>query len=143
MLGYSLKLERIRRSQRAALRLARWVAGLIGIAIALAAPAYAPYAEDLTPQAYAKTLLSTHNYKCLSKLYGKESAWRHDAVGNLAGKQKAYGIPQIKNDIIKDKSPLSQVDYGLKYLSKRYGVLKNGEPDACSAWAHFQRKGWH
>jgi len=143
MLGYSLKLERIRRSQRAALRLARWVAGLIGIAIALAAPAYAPYAHDLTPKDYARTLLSTHNYKCLSKLYGKESAWRHDAVGNLGGKQRAYGIPQIKNDIIKDKSPLSQVDYGLKYLSRRYGVLANGEPDACAAWSHFKRKGWH
>jgi len=143
MLGYSLKLERIRRSQRAALRLARWVAGLIGIAIAFAATAHAPYAHDLTPQEYARTLLSTKNYKCISKLYGKESAWRHDAVGNLDGKQRAYGIPQIKNDIIKDKSPLSQVDYGLKYLSRRYGLTADGEPDACAAWAHFQRKGWH
>lgn len=143
MLGYSLKLERIRRSQRAALRLARWVAGLTGIAIALAAPASAPYAQDLTPKAYAKSLLSTHNYKCLAMLYGKESAWQHDAVGNLDGEQKAYGIPQIKNDIIKDKSPLEQVDYGLKYVSSRYGVTADGEPDACAAWSHFKRKGWH
>ena len=143
MLGYSLKLERIRRSQRAATRLARWVAGLIGIAIALATPAYAPYAHDLTPKDYARTLLSKHNFHCLNKLYSKESAWKHDAVGNLAGKQRAYGIPQIKNDIIKDKSPLSQVDYGLKYVSSRYGLTADGEPDACAAWAHFQRKGWH
>lgn len=143
MLGYSLKLERIRRSQRAALRLARWVAGLIGIAIALATTAHAPVAKDFTPKEYARTLLTSKNFYCLNKLYSKESAWQPDAVGNLAGKQRAYGIPQIKNDIIKDKSPLSQVDYGLKYISKRYGVTANGEPNACKAWTHFKRKGWH
>lgn len=143
MICYSSKLERFRRSPRAAMRIARGVALLIGIAIVCAPHAHTPNARDLNPREYAKTLLTTKNYNCLNYLYGKESAWNYQAIGNLNGKQKAYGIPQIKNDIIKDKSAVEQVTYGLKYIGHRYGYTKHGQPNACKALKHWKNKGWH
>lgn len=136
-------LERFRRSTRAASRIARVIAIAIGVSIVLCHVAQSPEVRDLTPRQYAKTLLTTKNYNCLNYLYGKESAWNADAVGNLSGKQQAYGIPQIKNDIIKDKTPIQQIDYGLKYIGHRYGYTKAGQPNACKALKHWRTKGWH
>lgn len=138
-----LLLARIRRAQPAALRIAGWVALLIGIAIAFTATAHAPNAKDINPKTYAKSLMTIKNYGCLLKLYGKESAWNPRAIGNLSGKQKAYGIPQIKNDIIKDKNPVDQVMYGLKYIGHRYGYTRAMQPNACKALAHWSKYGWH
>lgn len=74
---------------------------------------------------------------CLIKLYGKESAFNHLAIGNLKGTYHTYGIPQLKNPIIYDKSPIEQIQYGIKYIDHRY------DGNACNAWRHWLRKGWH
>jgi len=75
-------------------------------------------------------------YKCLTTLYGKESAWRVDAVGNLDGTHKVYGIPQGKSEYLKTLNGYEQIQWGLNYIGNRYG-----EP--CIALDHFKRKGWH
>ena len=75
-------------------------------------------------------------YKCLSILWGKESAWNPDAVGNLNGTHRVYGIPQGKSEWLKDQDGYTQIRWGLDYIGHRYG-----EP--CIALAHFKRKGWH
>ena len=78
---------------------------------------------------------------CLIKLYGKESAFRVDAIGNLDSPTKSYvyGIPQLKNAIIKDMDAISQLNYGFKYIAHRYGDVGG----ACKAWKHWLKKGWH
>ena len=70
-------------------------------------------------------------YKCLSILYGKESAWNPAAVNG-----SHYGIPQGKSEWLKDQDGYTQIQWGLDYIGHRYG-----EP--CIALAHWRAKGWH
>ena len=70
-------------------------------------------------------------YKCLSKLYGKESAWNPDAVNG-----SHYGIPQGRSIYLSTLNGYEQIQWGLDYIGHRYG-----EP--CVAWAHWKAKGWH
>lgn len=55
----------------------------------------------------------------------------------------AYGIPQALPGSKMAwagadwrMNPVTQVKWGLHYISGRYGT-------ACSAWRHFQEKGWY
>ena len=82
-------------------------------------------------------------YKCLTRLWGAESAWNPNAVGNINGKAKVYGIPQGKSEYLSTLSPYRQIDWGLDYLFHRYGVDTNGYTNACKALEHFKVKGWH
>ena len=82
-------------------------------------------------------------FKCLSQLYGKESAWNPRAVGNIGGKEQVYGIPQGKSKYLSTANGYAQIDWGLDYLFHRYGVDTNGYTNACKALQHFKIKGWH
>jgi len=70
-------------------------------------------------------------YKCLTALYGKESAWNPDAKNG-----SHYGIPQGRSIYLSTLNGYEQVQWGLDYIGHRYG-----EP--CIAWQHFKDKGWH
>ena len=70
-------------------------------------------------------------YKCLSILYGKESAWNPAAVNG-----SHYGIPQGRSVWLRDQDGYTQIQWGLKYIGNRYG-----EP--CIALDHWKAKGWH
>jgi len=99
---------------------------------------------QISVKVYAKQQIkSGTQYSCLSKLYGKESAWKHEAVGNLGGTHQTYGIPQLKNKLMIGLDPYSQIDYGLKYIKHRYKLDDKGYINACRAWHHFKTKGWH
>jgi hypothetical protein len=93
--------------------------------------------EAIKPKDYIRLTLDKREAICLIKLYGKESAFDPYAIGNLGGKYHTYGIPQLKNALIADKSAIEQIHYGLKYIDHRY----NG--DTCKAWTHWLRVGWH
>jgi len=70
-------------------------------------------------------------YKCLSILYGKESAWNPKARNG-----SHYGIPQGRSVWLRDQDGYTQIQWGLKYIGNRYG-----EP--CIALNHWKAKGWH
>ena len=70
-------------------------------------------------------------YKCLTILYGKESAWNPKASNG-----SHYGIPQGKSEWLRDQDGWTQVVWGLDYIGNRYG-----EP--CIALDHWRAKGWH
>ena len=70
-------------------------------------------------------------YKCLSILYGKESAWNPKARNG-----SHYGIPQGRSVWLRDQDGYTQIRWGLKYIGNRYG-----EP--CVALDHWKAKGWH
>jgi hypothetical protein len=95
--------------------------------------------EAIEPKRYIHLALPKKEAVCLSRLIGKESAWDHKAVGNLSSptKQYVYGLLQLKNPIVKDKSPIEQIHFGLKYIDHRY------DGNACNAWKHWMDKGWH
>ena len=82
---------------------------------------------------YALHLLGYNykEYKCLSILYGKESAWNPAAVNG-----SHYGIPQGRSEWLRTQDGYSQVVWGLKYIGNRYG-----EP--CIALDHWRKHNWH
>jgi len=92
--------------------------------------------------AYLK-IESLSQYKCLTKLYGKESAWNPRAVGNLTGTYRVYGIPQGKSEYLRNASPYQQIDWGLSYIAHKFGLDDDGYINACKAYKHWQLKGWH
>ena len=115
-----------------------------GVAIALVGSLCLPMShassgsiDDIQPKHYIRLLLDDKQALCLIKLYGKESAFNPYAIGNLSGKYHTYGIPQLKNALIADKSAIEQIHYGLKYINHRY------QGDTCKAWMHWVKKGWH
>ena len=108
---------------------------LVAIGITLFTPAYADAPDEvkrLTIKEYAAVLVDDkYQMSCLSKLYGKESAWNPDAVNG-----SHYGIPQGKSDYLRDATAEEQVRWGLKYIDNRYG-------SPCKAWEFFQRNNYH
>jgi hypothetical protein len=90
-------------------------------------------------KAYAlDQLLDWHykEYRCLVKLWGKESAWRPEAFNKIKVMGKnAGGIPQLLG-LDPKTPPTIQIDRGLKYIYHRYDT-------PCNAWAFFQKKGYH
>ena len=108
---------------------------LVAIGITLFTPAYAdaPYrAKQFTIKDYAAVLVDDkYQMSCLSKLYGKESAWNPDAVNG-----SHYGIPQGRSDYLATVDGYKQVVWGLAYIGHRYG-----EP--CIALDHWSKYGWH
>jgi hypothetical protein len=75
-------------------------------------------------------------FMCLEKAWTQESNWNPKAIGNRSGRQKAYGIPQIKNNRVKFMDPFTQIDYGIKYYKHRY------KGDACLMLKHLTKHGW-
>ena len=115
------------------------VATVIGISLSIPMQvANSGSIDAIQPKDYIRLHYKPKQALCLIRLYGKESAFRVDAIGNLDSPTKSYvyGIPQLKNPIIKDLSANSQIDYGMKYVAHRYTT-------PCRAWAHWLKKGWH
>ena len=122
------------------LRVARGVAFAIGISLSMPmASADSVSIDAINPRDYIRLALPKKEAVCLSRLIGKESAWNPKAIGNLSSptKQYVYGLLQLKNPIVKDKSPIEQIHFGLRYIEHRY------EGDTCKAWKHWKDKGWH
>ena len=134
----TLLARALRGSERALKRIARSVAIVIGISLCLPmSHASSGSIEAIQPRDYVRLILDKREAKCLSRLIGKESAWNHKAIGNLSSPNKVYGLLQLKNPIVKDKSPIEQIHFGLKYIDHRY------QGDTCKAWKHWKDKGWH
>ncbi|SEG29710.1 Transglycosylase SLT domain-containing protein [Nonomuraea solani] len=78
-------------------------------------------------------------FRCLERLWARESGWNHRA-GNRSG---AYGIPQALPGHKMASSgrdwrtnPRTQIAWGLGYIKLRYG-------SPCRAWGHFRSHGWY
>jgi len=136
-------LARALKGLRASLKgVACLVATVIGISLSLPMSVADNGSIDaIQPKSYIRLNYELPQAICLIKLYGKESAFNVDAIGNLDSPTKSYvyGIPQLKNPIIKDMDAIGQLNYGFKYIAHRYG--KDGGP--CKAWDHWLKNGWH
>jgi hypothetical protein len=79
-------------------------------------------------------------YNCLVSLWNRESGWRVNAMNSSSG---AYGIPQslpgskmASAGADWETNAATQIDWGLGYISGRYGT-------PCGAWAHSEDAGWY
>ena len=108
---------------------------LVAIGISLFTPAYADApvgSKRLTIKEYAAVLVDDKSQmSCLSKLYGKESAWNWKANSG-----SHWGIPQGRSEYLKTALPEQQIQWGLKYIDNRYG-------SPCKAWEFFQKNNYH
>lgn len=96
-------------------------------------------------KAIAKSLVSQRGwsavqYRCLVRLWARESGWNHRAGNRSSG---AYGIPQaLPGHKMASKgrdwrsNPRTQIRWGLGYIKQRYGT-------PCRAWGHFQSHHWY
>jgi len=109
---------------------------LVAIGISLFTPAYADAPVQAKPlitiKEYAAILVDDKTQMiCLSKLYGKESAWNPKANSG-----SHWGIPQGRSEYLKTALPEQQIMWGLRYIDNRYG-------SPCKAWEFFQRNNYH
>jgi len=109
---------------------------LVAIGISLFSPAYAVAPVDgkhyVSIKEYAAILVDDKTQmKCLSKLYGKESAWNPNANSG-----SHWGIPQGRSEYLRTATPEQQIMWGLKYIDNRYG-------SPCKAWEFFQKNNYH
>ena len=87
----------------------------------------------------ARDLLNKEQFLCLTKLIGKESAWKPEAQNPTS---TASGIGQMLDSTVsslgmkKSDSAVSQLVATLSYISRRHS-------HPCGAWKHFQNKGWY
>jgi len=109
---------------------------LVAIGISLFSPAYAVAPVDekqyVSIKEYAAILVDDKDQMiCLSKLYGKESAWNPEANSG-----SHWGIPQGRSEYLRTATPEQQIQWGLKYIDNRYG-------SPCAAWQFFQKNNYH
>jgi hypothetical protein len=133
------RLEPIRGSERAATRIARSVAIVIGITmsipISVADSGSIPPYTDL--KSLAKYQLTNKQFKCHNQIVFRESTWRANARNG-----SHYGYYQIRNTMLIDKPYDYQFYFYWKYVSHRYGITEYDEPDYCKALDHLITKGW-
>jgi hypothetical protein len=106
-----------------------------------AKPTAAPAYRDTVWNArtYVKNRIGAAGYNCINPIWTAESNW-NPLAGNPSG---AYGIPQAKPGSKMASfgsnwrtSPLTQVKWGLWYVTDRYG-------SACDANVFWQAHGWY
>ena len=115
-------------------RTARGVLLALGIALCFPTEAGSTKPKDyVTYKQFAYYALGNNlkEFKCLSVLYGKESAWNPNARNG-----SHYGIPQGRSIYLSTLNGYEQIQWGLDYIAHRYG-----EP--CVALNHWRTYGWH
>ncbi len=128
-------------SERAATRIARSVAIVIGIALSMQSTAVGQGSIDryYDLHSLADYQLTDRQYKCHNEIVYRESRFKHDAVNG-----SHYGYYQMRNTLLKDAPYDVQFYYYWKYVAHRYGLdLANEDvPNYCAALHHLKRKGW-
>ena len=76
-------------------------------------------------------LVSMKQFNCLDQLITKESNWRVDARNG-----SHYGLGQMKNAKYGKLDAFNQIDWTIRYITKRYGSM-------CNAWRFFKANGYH
>ena len=90
-------------------------------------------------QEYFKQLdYNFDQFHCLNDLVIKESNYNPKAKNG-----SHYGLPQGRSIYLKTATYKQQITWHIKYLKHRYGTDTLGTANACGAWAHWLKKGWH
>ena len=94
-------------------------------------PAQAVSQTDLLKLYAHSRIINDEQYQCFYELITKESNWRVDAKNG-----SHYGIGQMRNKRYAKLDGFSQVDWSIRYITKRYGSM-------CNGWRFFKAKGYH
>lgn len=100
-----------------------------------------PILMQVDAKAVARELLTEGQFKCLTRLIGKESGWSSKAQNP---RSSAQGIGQLLDSTYKNlgmkhsEAEVPQLVATLAYIGRKYG---SGGP--CAAWAHFLKNNWY
>jgi hypothetical protein len=108
--------------------------GVLCIAVAIPSPTWADTqsSKDRFKLYLHTRVIKDKQYLCAYNLYMKESKFDSKAVNG-----SHYGIPQLRNQKLKNMDGFTQIDWGIRYVKTRYSG------NYCLAWKHFEAKGWH
>jgi len=130
--------------------------GLLAIGIALCLLALSPITDESQASNYKrvttkaklhvidyqiytlKKLRSIRQFNCAVTLWTRESNWRPKARNG-----NHYGLVQGTSRYLKTASAYEQIDWGLKYISNRYGMDDNKRPNVCLALGHSYKNMWY
>jgi hypothetical protein len=126
-------------SERAATRIARSVAIVIGIALSMQSTAVGQGSIDryYDLHSLADYQLTDRQLDCHNEITFRESSNRIDARNG-----SHYGYYQIRNTKLIDAPYDYQFYFYWKYVQHRYGYTEYDEPDYCKALHHLKTKGW-
>ena len=119
---------------------ARCLVLLAGLCIVCTIPATAAQEVKQTTsidslKLYAHSrIVSEIQYNCFNKLITKESNWRVEAI-NPNGNH--FGLGQMRNTKYRNLDGYRMIDWSLRYIDARYSG------SSCTAFAHWQKHGWH
>jgi hypothetical protein len=94
-------------------------------------PAKAVSQTDLLKLYAHSRLVSMEQFSCFDALITKESNWRVDAING-----SHYGLGQMKNESYRRLDGFNQIDWSMRYITKRYGSM-------CNAWRFFKKNKFH
>jgi hypothetical protein len=98
-----------------------------------------PLLDQVSAKEIARELLNRRQFVCLTRLIGKESAWKPKAQNPTS---TASGIGQMLDSTVsslgmkKSDSAVAQLVATLSYISRRHST-------PCGAWNHFQKNRWY
>ena len=139
MRGTLSGLEPFRGSERAASRIARSVAIVIGIALSMPMQAADGGSKDPIQSVFQladKQLTEKQEY-CHDLIAFKESSNRKNANNG-----SHWGYYQGRSAALKGAPDDYQFYWYWHYVQHRYGVTKYDEPNYCNALHHLRVKGW-
>ena len=110
------------------------LSGVLCLAVAIPSPTWADTqsSKDRFKLYLHSRVIKDKQYQCAYALYMAESKFDSQAKNG-----SHYGIPQLRNDKLKNLDGYTQIDWGIRYVKARYSG------NYCIAWDHFQDKGWH
>jgi len=76
-------------------------------------------------------IVSMEQFNCFNALITKESNWRINARNG-----SHYGLGQMKNAKYGKLDAFNQIDWTIRYITKRYGSM-------CNAWRFFKKNKYH
>ena len=110
------------------------LSGVLCLAVAIPSPTWADTqsSKDRFKLYLHTRVIKDKQYQCAYALYMAESKFDSRAKNG-----SHYGIPQLRNEKLKNLDGFTQIDWGYRYVKSRYSG------DYCLAYKHFKDKGWH
>ena len=110
------------------------LSGVLCLAVAIPSPTWADTqsSKDRFKLYLHSRVIKDKQYQCAYALYMAESKFDSRAKNG-----SHYGIPQLRNEKLKNLDGFTQIDWGIRYIKARYSG------NYCLAYKHFKDKGWH